>query len=712
MLRSLTRASLLVLATSLVAHTPLSYPVTRKGDVVDDYHGTKVADPYRWLEDDRSAETAAWVAAQNQVTQAYLAGIPERKAIEKRLTKLWDYEKFGAPSKRGKYYTYSHNTGLQNQGVLYVTTNLKEQGRVLLDPNSLSTDGTVSLGGTVFTEDGRLMAYSLSKGGADLNVWKVRSVDTGLDLPDELPMGRNGVGGWAKDNSGFYYTRYPLPKDRSALTGVFKNQQLFFHALGTPVEKDAVIYERTDQPDWGFGAHVTDDGRWLVIYQNQGTDRRSRIFLKDLAKAAAKVEPWLDRFDASYRVVGNDGDTFYVFTDQGAARGRLVAIERGKPEPKDWKSLIPEGPGRDVLGGVNLVANRFAATWRIDALNTVRLYDLKGKLEREIGLPGVGSLAGFGGRREDTEAFYGFTSYNFPTTLYRYDFATGKSDIFRQSKVPFDPAAFEVKQVFYPSKDGTKIPLFLAYRKGLKLDGQNPTLLYGYGGFNIPASPRFSPATLAWLEMGGVYAEACLRGGSEYGREWYEAGKLRTKQNVFDDFIAAAEWLIKEKYTVTPKLAIHGGSNGGLLVGACMTQRPDLFGAALPAVGVMDMLRFHKFTIGWMWKSDYDSSDDAAGFKYLMTYSPLQNLKPGVKYPPTLVTTGDHDDRVVPAHSHKFIATLQADQAGPGPVLTRIETNAGHGAGKPTTKQIAERADQWAFLVKNLGMKLPQGFDH
>ncbi|HEX7553281.1 MAG TPA: prolyl oligopeptidase family serine peptidase [Geothrix sp.] len=712
MLRTLTRASLLVLATSLMAQTPLSYPVTRTGDVVDDYHGTKVADPYRWLEDDRSAETAAWVAAQNQVTQAYLGGIPERKAITARLTKLWDYEKFGAPSKRGKYYTYTHNTGLQNQGVLYVTTDLKEQGRVLLDPNSLSTDGIVSLGGTVFTEDGRLMAYSLSKGGADLNVWKVRNVDTGQDLPDELPMGRNGVGGWAKDNSGFYYTRYPLPKDRSALTGVFKNQQLFFHALGTPVEKDAVIYERTDQPDWGFGAHVTDDGRWLVIYQNQGTDRRSRIFLKDLTKTDAKVEPWLDKFDASYRVVGNDGDTFYAFTDQGAARGRLVAIERGKPEPKDWKSLILEGPGRDVLGGVNLVANRFAATWRIDALNTVRLYDLKGKLEREISLPGVGSLMGFGGRREDTEAFYGFTSYNFPTTLYRYDFATGKSEIFRQSKVPFDPAAFEVKQVFYPSKDGTKIPLFLAYRKGLKLDGQNPTLLYGYGGFNIPASPRFSPATLAWLEMGGVYAEACLRGGSEYGREWYDAGKLRNKQNVFDDFIAAAEWLIKEKYTATPKLAIHGGSNGGLLVGASLTQRPELFGAALPAVGVMDMLRFHKFTIGWMWKSDYDSSDDAASFNYLMTYSPLQNLKPGVKYPPTLVTTGDHDDRVVPAHSHKFIATLQADQAGPGPVLTRIETNAGHGAGKPTTKQIAERADQWAFLVKNLGMKLPQGFDH
>jgi len=708
---SLSRTCLLALAaTALVAQSPLVYPVTRKADVVDDYHGTKVTDPYRWLEDDRSTETAAWVEAQNRVSRSYLDGIPERKAIEARLTRLWDYEKYGAPSKRGKYYTYTYNSGLQNQALLYVTTDLKDKGRVLLDPNGLSTDGTMSLGGTVFTEDGRFMAYSLSKGGADLNIWKVRSVETGQDLPDELPLGRNGVGGWAKDGSGFYYTRYPLPKDRSALTGVFKNQQLFFHKLGTPVAQDAVIYERTDQPDWGFGAGVTDDGKWLVIYQNQGTDRRSRIFLRDLTRPDAKVEPWLDKFDATYRVVGNDGDTFYVFTDQGAARGRLVAIERGKPEPKDWKTLIPEGPGRDVLGGVSLVANRFAATWRIDALNKVRLYNLKGKLEREIALPGVGSLMGFGGRREDTEAFYGFTSYNLPTTLYRYEFSTGRSEVFRQPKVAFDPAAFEVTEVFYASKDGTKIPMFLTHRKGLKLDGQNPTLLYGYGGFNVPASPRFSAATVAWLEMGGVFAEACLRGGSEYGREWHEAGKHKNKQNVFDDFIAAAEWLIKEKYTVTPKLAIHGGSNGGLLVGACMTQRPELFGATLPAVGVMDMLRYHKFTIGWMWKSDYDCSDDPAGFKYLMSYGPLHTLKPGVKYPPTLVTTGDHDDRVVPAHSHKFIATLQAAQGGPAPVLTRIETNAGHGAGKPTTKQIAERADQWAFLVKNLGMKLPAAF--
>ncbi len=708
---SLSRSCLLALAaTALVAQAPPAYPTTRKGDVVTDYHGTKVADPYRWLEDDRSAETAAWVEAQNKVTQAYLGAIPERKAIEAHLTQLWNFEKFGAPSKRGKYYTYTYNTGLQSQALLFVTTDLKEKGRVLLDPNGLSNDGTVSLGGTVFSEDGRLMAYSLSKGGADLNIWKVRSVDTGQDLADELPMGRNGVSDWAKDGSGFYYTRYPLPKDRSALTGVFKNQQLCFHKLGAPVTQDAVVYERPDQPDWGFSAHSTDDGKWLVINQSQGTARRNRIFLKDLTKPEAKVEPWLDQYDGSYQVVGNEGNSFYVFTDKGAARGRLVTIERTKPAPADWKTIIAEGPSRDVLGGVHLVAHRFAATWRIDALNTVRLYDLNGKLEREIALPGVGSLMGFAGRREDTEAFYAFTSYNLPSTLYHYDFATGKSEIFRQPKVTFKPADFEVKEVFYPSKDGTKIPMFLTYRKGLRLDGKNPTLLYGYGGFSISASPRFNPGTQAWLEMGGVFAEACLRGGSEYGREWHDAGKHHQKQNVFDDFIAAAEWLIKEKYTSTPKLAIHGGSNGGLLVGACLTQRPDLFGAALPAVGVMDMLRYHTFTIGWMWKSDYDCSDDAEGFKYLMTYSPLHTLKPGVKYPPTLVTTGDHDDRVVPAHSHKFIATLQADQAGPGAVLTRIETNAGHGAGKPTAKQIAEKADQWAFLVKNLGMSLPPTF--
>ncbi|WP_243315981.1 prolyl oligopeptidase family serine peptidase [Geothrix paludis] len=702
--------ALALAATALMAQAPLQYPATRKADVVDDYFGTKVTDPYRWLEDDHSAETAAWVEAENKVTRAYLAQIPERKAIEARMTRLWNYEKYGAPSKHGKYYVYSYNSGLQNQAVVYLTERLEEKGRVLFDPNALSQDGTVALGGLRFSEDGTFVAYSLSKGGSDVSTWKVRNVATGADLPDAFPAGRMAVNDWAKDGSGFYYTDYPKVAAGKALTAVYKNQKLFFHKLGDPVEKDAVVYERPDQPDWGFGAQVTDDGHWLVISQRQGTERKNRVFLKDLRKAGSPVAPLFDKYDGSYSILGNDGDTFYVHTDAGAPRHRIVAVELKDPGPKAWRDIVPEGKGRDVLAGADLFGDTLAITWKVDALNVVKLYDLKGRFLKEIKPEGLGNLSGFNGRRQDTETFYTFTSYNQPPTLYRYDLKTGKSTVFRQPKVDIKPAEYEVKEVFYPSKDGTKVPMFLAYKKGLKLDGTNPTLLYAYGGFNIAQSPGYSPISQVWMEMGGVYAVACLRGGSEYGKEWWEAGKREKKQNVFDDFIAAAEWLIKEKYTSTPRLAIQGGSNGGLLVGACMTQRPDLFGAALPAVGVMDMLRYHTFTIGWMWKSDYMSSDTSEGFANLIKYSPLHNLKPGVKYPPTLVTTGDHDDRVVPAHSHKFIATLQADQAGSAPVLTRIETNAGHGAGKPTAKLIAERADLWAFLVRNLHMKLPVSF--
>jgi prolyl oligopeptidase len=692
----------------LAAQTPVKPPPTRKLDVVDHYFGTNIPDPYRWLEDDHSLDTKAWVKAQNEVTDAYLAAIPERERIRARMTKLWDYEKYSAPSKHGNYYVYSYNTGLQNQGVVYLTEKLEEKGRVLIDPNALSKDGTVSLGGMRFSEDGKYMAYRLSKGGSDVSTWKVRVVATGQDLPDEFPAGRMGVNDWAKDGSGFYYSDYPRVEAGKALTAVYKNQKLYFHKLGEA--KDTVVYERPDQPDWGFGAGVTDDGNWLVIYQSQGTERKNRLFLKDLRQAGSKVEPLFDKFDGSYNVLGNDGDTFYVLTDFGAPRHRIVAVDRKDPKPEAWKEIIPQGPGRDVLAGANLLGNTFAVTWKIDALNSVKFYDLKGKFQKEIKMDGVGSLGGFGGRRQDKEVFYSFTSYNQPPTLYRYDLKKHKSSVFRQPKVDIAPADYEVKEVFYPSKDGTKVPMFLAYKKGLKLDGANPTLLYGYGGFNIPQAPGYSPVNQVWMEMGGIYAVACLRGGSEYGKDWWEAGKREKKQNVFDDFIAAGEWLIASKYTSTPKLAILGGSNGGLLVGACMTQRPDLFGACLPAVGVMDMLRYHKFTIGWMWKSDYMSSDTKEGFENLVKYSPLHSLKAGVKYPATLVTTGDHDDRVVPAHSHKFAATLQAAQAGPAPVLTRIETDAGHGAGKPTAKIIAERTDMWAFLVKNLGMKLPEDF--
>ncbi|WP_243383187.1 prolyl oligopeptidase family serine peptidase [Geothrix alkalitolerans] len=697
----------LAITTALSAQTPLTYPPTRKGDVVDDFFGTKVADPYRWLEDDNSAETKAWVEAQNKVTFAYLAQIPQRATIRERMTRLWDFEKFSAPFKRGGRYFYSYNTGLQNQSVLYVTEDPKAKGRVLLDPNTLSKDGTVALSGASFTEDGGLMAYSVSVAGSDWQTWKVRDVATGKDLSDEIRWSKASGASWLKDGTGFFYSRYEAPKEGGALTGVNNNHLLYFHKLGTPQSEDALIYQRPDQPEWYLGGTVTDDGRWLVITGNKGTNPETSVFLKDLTKPGSPVEPFLDRMDASYGVVDNEGDRFFVVTNQGAPRNRLVAIRKGQTEPANWTEIIPQAKGRDVLESVSLVGNRFIATWMRDAHSAVEFYDMKGKKAGALALPTLGTVTGFSGRRQDTETFYTFGSFAYPGTIYRLDLKTARSTVFRAPKVAFKPADYEVEQVFYPSKDGTKIPMFLVHKKGIKLDGQNPTLLYGYGGFNVSLTPAFSVSRMVWLGMGGVYAMPNLRGGGEYGLEWYDAGRKDKKQNVFDDFIAAAEWLIAHKITSTPKLAINGGSNGGLLVGACLTQRPDLFGAAVPEVGVMDMLRFHKFTLGWGWKSDYGSSETKEGFETLMKYSPLHTIKPGTKYPPTLITTGDHDDRVVPAHSHKFTATLQAAQAGPAPILTRIETSAGHGAGKPTAKVIEERADVLAFLVKNLGMKTP-----
>ncbi|WP_366082960.1 prolyl oligopeptidase family serine peptidase [Geothrix sp.] len=698
-------AMALAITSALSAQTPLTYPPTRKADVVDDFFGTKVADPYRWLEDDNSAETKAWVEAQNKVTYGYLEQIPQRTKIRERITKLWDFEKYSAPFKRGKRYFYSYNTGLQNQAVLFVTEDPKAKGRVLLDPNTLSKDGTVALSGISLTEDGRLMAYSVSVAGSDWQTWKVRDVATGKDLSDEIQWSKASGASWRKDGSGFYYSRYEAPKEGGALTGVNNNHMLCFHKLGTPQAEDVLVYQRPDQPEWYLGGSVTDDGRWLVISAGKGTNPESSLFLQDLSKPGSPVESFLDKMDATYGIVDNEGDRFFVSTNQGAPRNRLVAIRKGQTDPAQWTEIIPQAKGKDVLESVSLVGGRFVATWMRDAHSAIEFYDLKGKKTGALALPALGTAGGFGGRREDTETFYTFGSFTYPGTIYRLDLKTGKSDVFRTPKVAFKPADYEVKQVFYPSKDGTKVPMFLVHKKGLKLDGQNPTLLYGYGGFNVPLTPGFSVSRMVWLEMGGVYAMANLRGGGEYGLDWYDAGRKDKKQNVFDDFIAAAEWLIAHKVTSTPKLAINGGSNGGLLVGACLTQRPDLFGAAVPEVGVMDMLRFHKFTLGWGWKSDYGSSETREGFDTLMKYSPLHTIKPGVKYPPTLVTTGDHDDRVVPAHSHKFTATLQSAQGGPAPILTRIETSAGHGAGKPTAKAIAERADVLAFLVKNLGMK-------
>jgi len=683
---------------------PAAYPVTRTVPQVDDYFGTKVADPYRWLEDDNAPETKAWVEAQNAVTFGYLAKLPARESIKQRLTTLWNYERYGLPRKRGAHYVLTRNDGLQNQAVYYRATSLDAPPQVLLDPNTLSADGTVAVSGTTFSDDGRYMAYSLSESGSDWIRWKVREVATGKDLPDEIRWSKFSGAAWLQDGSGFFYSRYDAPKPGEALTGVNKHQKVYFHKLGTPQDADPLVYARPDQPDWGLGADVTDDGKYLVIYQSEGTDPNNRIFVKDLTKPDAKVEPFLDQFDASYTVVGNDGPTFYVLTNQGAPRKRLVAITLGEASPSSWRTLIPEGPKQDVLEDVAMAADHFVATWQIDAQNKLRVYGLDGTQTHEVQLPTIGAVS-FSGRREQPEGFYAFASFAAPSTIYRLDVASGRSTVFKQPKVAFDPAQYETVQVFYPSKDGTRIPMFITHKKGLAKDGSNPTYLYGYGGFDISLTPTFSPANLAWMEMGGIYAVANLRGGGEYGKAWHDAGRLTNKQNVFDDFIAAAEYLIAQKYTSTPKLAIGGGSNGGLLVGAVMTQRPELFGAALPAVGVMDMLRFHRFTIGWAWKSDYGSSETKEGFDVLYKYSPLHNLKPGTAYPATMVTTADHDDRVVPAHSFKFAAALQAAHKGAQPVLIRIETKAGHGAGKPTSKQIEEAADRWAFLMANLGVR-------
>lgn len=689
---------------------PLAYPPTRASDVVDDYFGTPVPDPYRWLEDDNSAETKAWVEAQNRVTFGFLEGIPERAAIRERITKLFDFEKFSAPFKRGNRYFYSHNSGLQNQFVLMVTEDPQAPGRVLLDPNALSEDGTIALNGMAITEDGRLMAYALSVAGSDWLTWHVKDVDSGLDLADEIRWSKASGASWRKDGSGIYYSRYDSPKEGDALTGVNNDHQLYFHRLGTPQEADVLVYRRADQPEWYLGGSVTNDGRWLVVYGSKGTNPESAVFLQDLTQPGSPVEPFLDRMDASYAVIEAEGDCFYVLTNQGAPRNRLVAIRKGAVEPHQWAELIPEGQGRDVLESVSLVGQRFVATWMRDAHSVVMFYDLSGKPLGELALPALGTVSGFSGRREDLETFYTFGSFAYPGTIFRLDLLTGRSEVFREPQVDFNPAEFEVDQVFYTSKDGTRVPMFLVHRKGLVRNGQNPTLLYGYGGFNISLTPAFSVSRLVWMEMGGVFAMPNLRGGGEYGLEWYDGGRKENKQNVFDDFMAAAQWLIDQGITTAPKLAINGGSNGGLLVGACMTQRPDLFGAAVPEVGVMDMLRFHKFTLGWGWKSDYGSSETKEGFDTLMTYSPVHRLQPGVHYPATLVTTGDHDDRVVPAHSHKFTATLQAKQGGPAPVLTRIEVSGGHGAGKPTAKIIEERADVLAFLVNTLGVKVSPGY--
>jgi prolyl oligopeptidase len=689
-----------------VETTPLSYPKAKKVDQVDDFHGTKVADPYRWLEDDvrKSSDVRTWVEEQVKLTSDYLAKIPERERIQKRLTELWNYERFTAPSKVGGKYFYRKNDGLQNQAVLYVQDSLQSEARVLIDPNGWTKDGTIALGGTSPSDDAKYLAYSVSEAGSDWQTWKVLDVATGKPMTDELKWVKFSGVSWTKDGKGFFYSRYPEPAKDAQFQQLNKNQQVMYHRLGTPQGEDVLVYKRPDHPDWGFQAGVSEDGRYLVITTWQGTDNRYRVTYKDLSEPYSMPIDLIEKFDNEYSFIDNDGPVFYFKTDLNAPNGRVIAIDIRDPKPESYKQVIPEA--KEKLESIGLTGNLLVAGYLKDAKSQIKLFSTEGEFVREVELPGIGTAGGFGGRRIDTETFYSYTSYATPTRIYKYDMLTGKSTLFREAKVKFDPDRYEVKQAFFPSKDGTKVPMFIVARKGIALDGSHPTLLYGYGGFNISLTPAFSVSIASWLEMGGVYVVANLRGGGEYGKDWHKSGTKQKKQNVFDDFIAAAEYLIQQKYTNPKKLAIRGGSNGGLLVGACMTQRPELYGACIPEVGVMDMLRFHKFTAGRFWVDDYGSADEKDEFPALYKYSPYHNLKPGTKYPPTLVVTADTDDRVVPGHSFKFAAALQAAQAGDAPVLARIETRAGHGAGKPTAKMIEELADVWAFLVKNLDMKV------
>ncbi len=683
----------------------LEYPQTRRENVVDDYHGVKVPDPYRWLEQDvrQSKEVADWVEAQNRVTFGFLERISQREAIRKRLTELWNYPRYSVPRKHGGRYYFLKNDGLQNQPVLYVQDSLEAEPRMLLDPNTWSMAGTIALVGMAFSDDGRYMAYRQAVAGSDWQTWRVMELQSGRTLEDEIRWTKFTGAAWTPDGRGFFYGRYDEPKPGEEFTAPNLNHKLYYHRVGTPQSQDVLVYARPDQPQWTFNPTVTEDGRYLVISVTKGTDRKHRIIVRDLIEPYAMPVELIEQFDNEYDFIGNDGPVLYFKTDLDAPRKRVIAIDLRKPQREHFRQIIPQT--EESLQAVSMVGNMLVAMYLKDVCPLVKLFDLDGRFMREVKMPGVGAASGFAGRRADTETFFEFSSFTTPPSIYRYDLLTGETKLLRQAEVKFDFSQYQTKQVFYRSKDGTRVPMFIAHRKDIELDGNNPTLLYGYGGFSISLQPNFAVRIAAWMEMGGVFAVANLRGGGEYGEPWHLAGKRHNKQNVFDDFIAAAQWLIDNKYTRSEKLAIQGGSNGGLLVGAVMTQRPELFGACLPAVGVMDMLRFHRFTAGRFWVDEYGSPENPDDFKTLYAYSPYHNLKPGVKYPATLITTADTDDRVVPAHSFKFAAALQHCQAGEAPVLIRIETLAGHGAGKPTTKLIEEATDQLAFLAAVLGIQ-------
>jgi prolyl oligopeptidase len=697
----LTRCLLVSLfATVALATTghPLSYPSASRDPVTTDYHGVKVPDPYRWMENIDSPATRAWVEAEGKLSHDYLDAIPGREAIVERLRQIWNFERWSSPEHHGHYWFYTHNDGLQNQSVIFATTDPGTPGHVLLDPNTLSKDGTVALRETAVSDDGHLFAYALSDAGSDWQIWHVRNVDTGADLPDEIHWSKAGGGTWRKDAAGFYYTSYDAPKNGDVLKAANQYEKLFFHKLGTPQSEDKLVYTRADDPDWFVGGVVSDDGRYLVIQANHGDEVQNTLLVQDLSVAGAPIQPIIPKPTAVFTFIGNIGSTLYVQTDDGAPRYKIIAIDTSKPDPAHWRTVVPESP--DTLDTTTLIGGQLVTQYLHDAHSAVRRYSPEGKAIGEVQLAGLGQAGGFQGRSGDHETFYSFSSFTSPPSVYHLDLGTGASSLWKTPKLAgFDPNSYETQQVFYSSKDGTRVSLYIVARKGTKLDGSNRTLLYGYGGFNISMEPGFSPAVAGWVEAGGVYAMANLRGGGEYGRAWHEGGMKVHKQNVFDDFIGAAEYLIAQHWTDSRHLAIWGRSNGGLLVGATEEQRPELFAAAVPQVGVMDMLRFREFTVGKGWESDYGSVDNPDELKALLAYSPLQNVKTGVNYPATLVTTGDHDDRVYPAHSFKFTAAMQRADPNGKPILLRIETRAGHGSGKPTAKQIEEMADIQAFVL-------------
>lgn len=679
----------------------ISYPETKKVDTVDVYYGVEVTDPYRWLEDDNAPDTKEWVKAENKVTDSFLARIPFRDKLKERYTQLFNYPKYDVPSMKGDYIFFSKNDGLQNQSVLYVQKGLDGEPRVLLDPNSLSEEGTIAVSETAVSNDAGYMAYSLATSGSDWKEIKVLEIETGEPLDDYISWVKFSTISWK--GNGFYYSAYEKPEIGEEYSGINEYHKVYYHKLGTDQSEDKLVFENKKYPLRNYYAQVTRDEHYLIIYETESTSGNA-LYCKDLQKPGSDFVQITEGFDYEYNVIDNINNRLFVRTNHGAHKWKLISIDPENPKEENWKNVLDEQA--EVLQTVNIAGNRIIAEYMKDAYSKANIYDLQGNFIDEMDLPGIGSLSAISGKKNGDYAFYGFTSFTFPSTVYLYDIKNNKSEIYKQSEIDFNPEEYTTEQIFFESKDGTKVPMFLVHKKGLELDGNNPTILYGYGGFNVSLTPTFSISRLLFIEQGGLYVVCNLRGGGEYGEEWHKAGILMQKQNVYDDFIAAAEYLIGHEYTRPERIAVIGGSNGGLLVGACMTQRPDLFGVAVPMVGVLDMLRYHKFTIGWAWASDYGTSEDSKEmFEYLYNYSPIHNIKEGVEYPATFVTTADHDDRVVPAHSFKFIATLQEKGGGDNPYLIRIETRAGHGGGKPTSKIIDEITDVYSFIFYNMGIE-------